>query len=109
MSRCKRNNSGLGNVYIIKCYDDSEVFYKIGIASTNIEYRYDSNQKMPYKYELVEEYSTEPEIAYNAENHVLREMAKYSYQPNIRFKGKTECFSTLEPIIDCLRQYLDVK
>ena len=109
VSRCKRNNSGLGNVYIIKCYDENEVFYKIGIASTNIEDRYDSNQKMPYKYELVEEHSTEPEKAYNAENHVLREMAKYSYQPNIQFKGKTECFSTLEPILDCLRQYLDVK
>lgn len=109
VSRCKRNNSGLGNVYIIKCYDENELFYKIGISSTNIEDRYDSNKKMPYKYELLEEYSTEPEKAYNAENHVLREMAKYSYQPNIQFKGKTECFSTLEPISDCLRQYLNVK
>lgn len=108
-SRCRRNNSGFGNVYIIKCYDDNEVFCKIGIASTNIEGRYDSNQKMPYKYELIEEYSTDPEKAYDAENYVLREMAKYSYQPNIQFKGKTECFSTLEPILDCLRQYLDVK
>lgn len=109
VSRCKRKNNGVGNIYIIKCYNDSEVFYKVGISSTNIEGRYDSNKKMPYKYELVEEYSTEPEKAYDAENHVLKEMVGYSYQPSIQFKGKTECFSTLEPISDCLRQYLNVK
>lgn len=108
VSRCKRKNKGVGNIYIIKCYNDGEVFYKVGISSTNIEGRYDSTKKMPYKYELVEEYATEPERAYDAENYVLKEMVRYSYQPSIQFKGKTECFSTLEPILDCLRQYLNV-
>ena len=109
ISRCANSNDGLGNIYIIKCYNDEEVFYKVGISSTVIDKRYNCKKKMPYKYDLVKEIILDPAKAYDIENRILKDLAKYNYKPKIEFKGKTECFSTLEPIIDCLRQYLNVK
>lgn len=107
LNRCVKNNNSLGNIYIIKCHNEGEVFYKVGISSTTIDDRYSCKKKMPYKYEVVKELALEPKKAYDAENHILREAAKYSYKPKIDFKGKTECFSELQPLLVCLNNYLN--
>ena len=108
-NRCNKNNGGLGILYIIRCYDKSEVFYKVGITSMGIHPRFSGDSKMPYSYEIVKEVSLEPEFIYDLENNLLRNLTNYRYIPRLHFAGKTECFSTLEPILDCLRQYLNVK
>lgn len=102
IKRCGKNNNGLGTFYVIRCFNSSESFYKIGITSNSVKRRYDGGFKMPYKYEVIHEILTDPLEAYNLENKIIRELKEYKYQPNIFFEGQTECLSTLEPI----QQYL---
>ena len=53
--RCDKNNNGLGIFYILRCFNDTEEFYKLGITSQSIKARFNSKQKMPYKYEILQE------------------------------------------------------
>ena len=63
---------------------------------------------MPYRYDVVREITTDPEKVYNTEKIILREMGKHKYKPKISFGGDTECFSDLEPILNCLEKYLNI-
>ena len=50
---------------VIRCFNENEEFYKIGITSSSIQHRYNSTSKMPYKYEIIQEIYDTPEIIYN--------------------------------------------
>ena len=92
---CIKYNQGLGIFYIIRCFNENEEFYKIGITSSSIEYRYNCFSKMPYKYEIIQEIYDTPEIIYNLETiiHRIYRNLKYQYTPLLSFGGsKTECF-----------------
>lgn len=39
--------------YIIRCFNDFESFYKVGITLSTVKQRYDSKIKMPYNYEII--------------------------------------------------------
>jgi hypothetical protein len=103
---CIKNNEGLGTLYIIKCFNDFEKLYKVGITSVEVKNRFKGKSGMPYNYKVIKELKLEPNLVYDAENHILRDLAKCSYKPKISFGGETECFSELEPILDCLEKYL---
>ena len=105
--RCIKNNGGFGVFYIIECYEHKEVFYKIGISSTDVDKRYSGKSKMPYQYNIVGDIKLYPKIIYDLENHILKELVGYRYEPSKSFKGKTECFSELQPILKCLAKYLN--
>ena len=105
--RCIKNNGGFGVFYIIECYEHKEVFYKIGISSTDVDKRYSGKSKMPYQYNIVGDIKLYPKIVYDLENHILKELVGYRYEPSKSFKGKTECFSELQPILKCLAKYLN--
>lgn len=105
VGRCEDKNS-LGLLYIIRCYDNKEEFFKVGIASTGVEDRFNCKNKMPYSYEVIKELSLEPKRVYDLENHILRSASKFRYKPMLSFKGETECFSQLRPILSCLKDYL---
>lgn len=98
IKRCDKNNNGVGVIYIIKCKSDNEMFYKVGIASTKTTKRF-SSHNMPYNYEVIAEVELKPEVAFNLEKIILRDMSEYKYSPKIVFRGHTECFSELEPIL----------
>lgn len=102
VENCKRNNGGFGTFYILKCYDKSECFYKVGITSKSIPERYKSKSAMPYNYDVILDLTLLPEKVYDAEKRVLKRLSKYSYEPSINFAGYTECFSKLEPILRLL-------
>lgn len=79
-------------VYIIKCYNEDEEFYKIGrtFRKTNIRFRVG----LPYHYEIIKEliFDTAKE-AFDKETELKRINRKYKYRPIILFKGQNECFS----------------
>ncbi|QGH73853.1 hypothetical protein [Vibrio phage vB_VhaM_VH-8] len=104
--RCVKNNDGVGILYIIKCKSDNESFYKVGIASTKTNKRF-LPYNMPYEYKLIMEVELNPEVAFNLEKIILKDLSIYKYRPKIIFGGHTECFSKLEPILKLLDKLLE--
>lgn len=88
---CKKNN-GYGFLYVIRCWNETEEFYKIGITSTSIKYRFRGNISLPYKYEIIHNIKDKAENVYNAEKFLHKLFKDYAYQPYLKFKGYTECF-----------------
>lgn len=89
------NNKYLDNpiLYIIKCFNENEEFYKIGITSKSIKQRF-HGKKMPYNYEVIFEYADLPENIYNLEKELHKKHKGFHYSPLIIFPGSAkECFS----------------
>lgn len=94
--------------YIIKCFNDQEEFYKIGITSKPIKVRFCSKRSMPYNYTILKEIKADAETIWNIENN-LKEKLKSSYTPNIKFDGSlNECFSDYEEIENIKFEYKEV-
>lgn len=89
---CKKNNNGYGVFYILKCFNDNEEFYKIGITSKSISDRYRRKDSMPYNYSVIQEVLLEAEYAYNLEKIYMKQLETFRYTPHIFFDGFTECF-----------------
>ena len=86
-------NSGLGRLYVIRCYSEQEEFIKIGITSQTIFERFKRFDRFPYSYEIIYQKEGESEFIYNLEKHYHRTFRDYRYQPKVLFKGSSECFS----------------
>ncbi len=82
-------------VYIIKCWNKDEVFYKIGRSFNKIDRRF-RGVHMPYNYELIKciEHEDGLEIC-RIEHELLRLNKEHKYTPQIKFGGGNECFSSL--------------
>lgn len=83
------------NVYIIKCYNDNEIFYKIGITTRMLKERFCNTQLMPYNYDIVDIIETNMYDGIYKERELHEINKEYSYKPLIRFGGDSECFSEL--------------
>lgn len=89
------NNKYIQNpvLYIIKCFNENEEFYKIGITSKSIKQRF-HGKKMPYNYKIIYEQSGSPEVIYNLEKELHKKHKQFHYKPIIFFPGSAkECFS----------------
>lgn len=86
-------------VYIIKCYNENEVFYKIGRTFKSIKDRYRIDINMPYTYEIVKIFDFKRTFDDGIENckleHKLHlDNREFKYKPLIKFPGSAvECFS----------------
>lgn len=107
-SQCEKNNEGLGVLYIIRCFNRSESFYKIGRTSKTTQLRYNDKTKMPYNYEIIHEFILDSDTAYDLENDIFRELVDYKYKPLLSFGGQTECFSSIESIKEYF-EYLETE
>lgn len=87
--------------YIIKCFNENEEFYKIGITSRSIKDRFYGNN-MPYKYEVIKEYKSSANDVWEIENY-LKSNLRSCYTPKTIFGGSSgECFSDLKEIKNTL-------
>lgn len=79
--------------YIIKCWDENEEFFKVGI-SKNFKKRYNSKTKMPYNFKiihLIESFDTS--YIWKIEKEIITNNKMFKYIPNIKFGGsRFECF-----------------
>lgn len=84
-------------VYVIRCWSDNEEFYKIGRTYTSIKRRFKQIKLMPYNYEVIKELTFEnANDCYNKEIELKRLHKEFKYLPEIKFKGKHECFYKID-------------
>lgn len=84
-----------GYFYIIRLYNDNELFYKVGI-SKNVNHRIKEFAKS-YKVDIL--YTEENYLIeiLRIENQFLTEFKSFKYKPLIHFCGSTECL-TINPL-----------
>lgn len=85
-------------VYIIKCWNENEEFYKIGKTFSNIENRFKTKRKMPYNYEIIELFSGTAKEMSEKEKFLQKINKENKYLPNIKFNGLNECFKKIRTV-----------
>lgn len=90
---CKNNPNSKPQLYVIKCFNDSETFIKIGITARTIYSRFSTKIKMPYDYIVLKQILGSPEFIYNLEKKLHKTIKPFKYKPLIHFNGERECFS----------------
>lgn len=89
-------NGKLAILYLIKCWSETEEFYKIGITLNSVKKRYVSSKSMPYNYSVVKQIIGEAGVIYDLEKNKLKALRPYKYIPRLQFKGFTECIKLEE-------------
>lgn len=102
--KCDKNKNGNATLYVIKCYNDRESFYKVGITSNNLRLRFESKREMPYRFDEIYSIDGEAGYIYDLEVRLHSLLKPYLYKPEISFRGYTECFTTIKPIDNLLRR-----
>lgn len=82
-----------GIFYIIKCWNQNEEFYKLGITYRSVKIRHNTHN-MPYNYEIIKEVkSKDLDYIWRLEKRFKKWKRKQHYKPLIHFLGdKFECF-----------------
>lgn len=94
---CDRNRGGSAVLYILKCFNSTESFYKVGITSRTVRERYASTT-IPYDYEVVKEVIGDACKMWDLEVDILRRLRDKKYTPSIKFGGSTECLKDIDGI-----------
>lgn len=85
-------------LYIIRCFNESEEFYKIGITFVGLKSRFNNKNKLPYSYETIYEYKCDAGCVWDLEKEHHKQYKSNKYLPETLFQGYTECFNTSLPI-----------
>ena len=83
-------------VYIIKCWNENEEFYKIGRTYRDIKFR--MNQ-IPYETKIISKIEGDVNYIFNLEIDLLnyhKKIKNNKYRPKIKFKGSNECFYIID-------------
>lgn len=91
----KSKNFDSFKVYIIKCWNDDEEFYKIGKTYTTVKNRFKSESFLPYKYKIVEIFKGKARYISELEHQLQKKNSHNAYIPKIDFNGMHECFKEL--------------
>lgn len=79
--------------YVLKCYNDNEVFYKLGITSRTVKQRYAASSAMPYNYEVINTIQSDALTIWNIEKIFMKQLESCKYTPNTFFNGSIkECY-----------------
>jgi hypothetical protein len=84
-------------LYLIKCSDENEDFYKIGKTFREINERFIFSN-MPYNFELISKHEGGAEYIWDLEEDSHIKYKDYSYNPNKWFAGFSECYKLDLPI-----------
>lgn len=93
--KCEKHHDGLGIFYILKCFDENETFYKLGITSRSIKKRYCAKKSMPYNYEVIQEIIDVSDNIWSLELFLKKYIKEFQilYTPLKQFAGDySECF-----------------
>lgn len=86
-------------VYILKCWNDKEEFYKVGRTFKKVKNRFSRTRDMPYEYKVIKEIILESaKEAFEMEAKIKSFNKKNKYIPYIDFRGKYECFSNIDEL-----------
>lgn len=102
---CNKKYNGKSNLYVLRCFNDSEEFYKVGITCGDIKYRYAKKSDMPYNFDVIHFISGEAGAIWNLEKSIHRGLKNKRHKPKIYFCGETECFKSFtKSVKDTLRR-----
>ncbi len=93
----KQGREREGIFYILRCWNDNEEFYKLGITFRSVKERYSYKDGITdYNWEIVKEVkSFDLSYIWDLEKRFKKFKQKQHYEPKIKFGGhKTECFKT---------------
>lgn len=93
VDHCNKVSKGLASLYVIKCSDNKESFYKVGVTLHSVERRF--KNVMPYSYEEVISIKDRADFIWDLESQLHRLLKRYAYRPQVSFGGETECFSKM--------------
>lgn len=82
-------------VYIIKCWNENEEFYKIGKTFTTIEKRFKNKTYMPYNWKKVQVFKGGAKEMSILEKKLQKNNKKHKYTPKNNFKGVNECYNLI--------------
>ena len=85
-------------LYLIRCWNESETFYKIGKTFKKINERFSSKKLMPYNYEIIHTIISKAEDIWDLEINFHNKYKNYKYKPSIKFGGVYECYEIELPI-----------
>lgn len=92
----RSNNFDNFKVYIIRCWNEEESFFKIGRTFLETKKRFRSKKLMPYNYEIINEFIFDTaKEAFDKETKLKRLHKEYKYNPKISFDGQHECFDKI--------------
>ena len=86
-------NNATPRLYVLKCYNDSESFIKIGITMRDIKTRYRAKSQMPYKFEVLLDFISTSELVFKAEKLANKKFNFIKYLPKLKFNGISECYN----------------
>ena len=84
----------INKLYGLYCPITDELKY-IGITKNSMNKRFGRKDYMPYNYKVLDIIETNMYDAIYIEKEMHTQNNKYSYTPNIKFGGHTECFSKI--------------
>lgn len=87
-------------VYIIRCFDDNEEFYKIGKTFQTVASRFHGTKNtshLPYSYEVIKVIEGSADFISKKEQELHNTHKAFKYLPKKEFKGKGECFLKILP------------
>lgn len=90
-------------VYIIKCWDENEEFYKIGKSFLKLNRRFHNYKSLPYNYSIVKEIVNDAKIICELEWTLKNCNKNNKYVPIKEFGGRYECFKQLN--MSCFENY----
>lgn len=82
-------------VYIIKCWNEDEEFYKIGRTYQKVKRRFHSQLSLPYNFEIIKIVEGKPDFIYDLENLLQKHHKDLEYIPELEFDGMYECYTEL--------------
>lgn len=92
------------NLYLIKCWNENEEFYKIGKTAYEVKRRF-GGKSLPYNYKIIHILNSEIGRIYDSEIELHKKYKNYKYKPNSIFGGHTECYSTQLPIEEIYERF----
>lgn len=103
---CSEKHDGSANLYIIRCFNKKESFYKVGITAKSIQGRFPTKKIMPYDYEVVKFVNTRASNAWDLEKAIRKILKGYKYLPEISFQGVGECYKEISQNINQIENLL---
>ena len=88
-----KKNKLVPRLYILKCYNNYEVFIKIGISMHEVKKRYPGKREMPYKFDILFEMVGIPENIFKIEQKIKKQFNENKFIPSIKFNGMFECYN----------------
>lgn len=93
------------SLYVLKCFNDNEVFYKIGKTFVNIKRRYECKNVLPYAYIIMDQIYGDARTISELESWLHQQFKLSQYTPSIPFTGSTECFTIAN--YNILKEYIN--